>query len=236
MVRQLGFLGELSLHKDAWLPVLILFVGVFVLDATPLRKPFKWAETFYHELSHGIAALLTGGWVTRIQLRFNGSGVCTTRGGSRTVILLAGYAGAALWGGVIYLIGGGLSPEATHTWLLVEIAVLAIVFILWGRDPATWIIIACIAGAYALGLLLPENAILPWLFRIVGLYVLANALKAPLALIDGRSVGDGAALQQIYWIIPEIAWVALWFLFALGVLVYCLACTVPGVGWAIGLA
>ncbi|HEX2859465.1 MAG TPA: M50 family metallopeptidase [Alphaproteobacteria bacterium] len=235
MVRQLGLLAELNLHREAWQPVLILLAGVFLLSATPLRVPFKWAETFYHEFSHGLAALLTGGRIGRIQLRFDGSGVCTTRGGSRTLILLAGYAGAALWGGMLYLIGGGLTPEATQMWLIAELTLLGIVFVLWARDPQTWLILLVIAGVYALGLWLPDSRVLPWLFRIIGLYVLCNALKAPLVLIDGQSVGDGADLQRLYWIIPEIVWVMLWFVFALAVLVYCMARTVPGVGWALGI-
>jgi len=59
---------------------LIVFIVVaFIIDYKPLLNlPFLWSETFFHEISHGLAALLTGGTIHNIALNFNGSGVCTT--------------------------------------------------------------------------------------------------------------------------------------------------------------
>ena len=52
--------------------------------------PFKWLDSYFHEISHGIAALVTGGEIIRIQLFTNGAGLCTTRGGSAFFISFFG--------------------------------------------------------------------------------------------------------------------------------------------------
>ena len=110
-------------------------------------------------------------------------------------------------------------------WLWAELAIMAVSLLLWARDLQTLLILLLMGGTYALGLLLPDNLLLSWGFRLVGIYVLMNAIKAPLALIDGKHVGDGADLQRIYLVLPEIFWVLLWFAFALAVLGLCMYVT-----------
>ena len=58
--------------------------------------------------------------------------------------------------------------------------------------------------------------------------MLLNAIRAPLYLIDGQHVGDGAQLADLFLIVPEIIWVALWFAFGLALLAVCLWLTLPG--------
>jgi len=58
---------------------------------------------FFHEISHGFAALLTGGGIVDMNLDNQEGGYCKTRGGSRFVILSAGYLGSLLWGGLILI-------------------------------------------------------------------------------------------------------------------------------------
>jgi len=83
----------------------LFIVLAFIIDYLPIiNLPFLWSETFFHEISHGLAALLTGGTIHNITLNFNGSGVCTTSGGTRFLIAFSGYAGSALWGLLIYSI------------------------------------------------------------------------------------------------------------------------------------
>ena len=55
--------------------------------------PFRLFVVFLHEISHGLAAVLTGGSIVSIGLSFDEGGVCLTRGGWPFLILNAGYLG-----------------------------------------------------------------------------------------------------------------------------------------------
>ncbi len=206
--------------------------GCMVVMALSLSKsrlgwPMKWAETFYHEFSHGMACVLTGGKIERIELEWNGAGCCYTRGGWRVPTLLAGYMGASLWGGFLYMAGWLAGAEGVTWWLKIELLILALVFVLWARDLTTWVILLMIAGVYALAAFQVSSVFLPLFLQFAGIYVMLNAVRAPLHLIDGKDVGDGAALADIFKIIPEGVWIALWFGFALAVMLACMLATLP---------
>lgn len=212
-----------------------MIIGALVLGATPLRAPFQWMETYYHELSHGLASLLTFGRFKKIKLNWNGSGYAITAGGSRLLILLAGYMGAALWGGYLYLAGWLSTGTGASQLLSFELLFLGIATVMWVRDLVTLVIVASMAAVFGLPLLIPNIPYLPYFIQFIGIYVVLNAIRAPLHLIDGKHVGDGAALQDLTKIIPEILWVLWWFCFAIAVLVGCAILTLPGmklvVGW-----
>lgn len=63
--------------------------------------PLRLLVVFFHELSHGVAAILTGGAVEEIQIVAGEGGVCVTRGGNRFLVLTAGYLGSLVCGGLI---------------------------------------------------------------------------------------------------------------------------------------
>jgi hypothetical protein len=223
----------LSGSKTTMSPDLLLFIGLciaaLVMGETPLKRPFKWAETYYHELSHGIACLLTGGRVRRIELNLDGSGMCTTAGGSRFFILIMGYAGASLWGVALYLAGHALGDDGSLGWLQMEVALLAITTLLWVRDIVTLFIVLVLGALYSLPLFSVEVAGLHYLLQYMGVYVMMNAIRAPLYLIDGRHVGDGAALADLTFVFREWFWIAFWWIFACGCLFGAAYLTLPEV-------
>lgn len=72
--------------------ICILLWRTFVL------APIKLIVTFLHETSHALAALLTCGKVTGMEVNENYGGVTYTKGGSRCITLTAGYIGSVVWG------------------------------------------------------------------------------------------------------------------------------------------
>ena len=50
--------------------------------------------------------------------------------------------------------------------------------------------------------------------QLFGLLILLNSLSSPSYLLDGRSLGDGAALASMTFI-PELVWILIWFLLAI---------------------
>lgn len=67
-----------------------------------LVAPLRLFVTFIHEAGHSLAAILSGGRVLGFQVSGDGSGLATTAGGSRALILAAGYLGAAFFGSVLF--------------------------------------------------------------------------------------------------------------------------------------
>jgi hypothetical protein len=192
----------------------ILLIAAVIIKQLPLVSiPFNWLESYFHEISHGIAAILTGGSVLRIQLFANGAGLCTTQGGIGFVISFAGYAGATFWGWGIYKLASAHQRVAQGFSVLVFLLLVSSI-IFWGRDLLTWFILAVLAALFLLTIKLTKLHYLQRLMQLFGLLILLNSLSSPSYLLDGRNLGDGAALSSMTFV-PEFVWVLIWFSLAL---------------------
>jgi hypothetical protein len=78
--------------------LLLLACLVFALWGTPLVLPLKLLIVFLHELSHGAAAVLTGGEIVSLDVSAEEGGTAMTRGGNRFLTISAGYVGSLLIG------------------------------------------------------------------------------------------------------------------------------------------
>jgi len=188
-----------------------LTLGAFILSYIPIINwPFSWLMTFFHEISHGIAALVTGGSIVSINLHLRGSGLCTSMGGIEFIITLAGYFGATAWGVGIYLMADKLNKRHTDEMALVMAGIILITAAFWGRDLMTLIIMGVLITLLLFVMKLQDNAFIKFALKFIGIYILLDAIKAPLNLIDGRHFGDGARMADLTGI-PELIWAALWF-------------------------
>jgi hypothetical protein len=101
-------MGTCAYHeKFDWqtLGILIaMFVVAVIFWNSLLIYPIKLFVVILHELSHGLAAVLTGGEIVKIEISQQVGGVCWTRGGSRFIVASAGYLGSIVWGGIILII------------------------------------------------------------------------------------------------------------------------------------
>lgn len=171
--------------------------------------PFKWLESYFHELSHGIATLLSGGIVSHIQLFSNGAGLCFSQGGSPLFIGFAGYFGAACWGYLIYLLATW--PKGIRISFALLGGLVLLTGLLWGRDILTLVILSVLVVIFLLPLKLNKNKILVQFLRIVGLMIMLNALASPTVLLGLDGQGDAVLLASLSWI-PAWIWVGLWLL------------------------
>jgi len=192
---------------------ILLFFAIVIKQLPLISIPFNWLESYFHEISHGIAAILTGGKVLRIQLFANGAGLCTTQGGISFVISFAGYAGATLWGWGIYKLASAHQKAAQGFSVLILILLVSSL-VLWGRDLLTWFILGVLAALFLLTIKLQKIHYLQRLMQLFGLLILLNSLSSPSYLLDGRHLGDGAALASMTFI-PEVIWILIWFSIAL---------------------
>lgn len=192
---------------------ILLLVAVVIKQLPLVSIPFNWLESYFHEISHGIAAIITGGNVLRIQLFANGAGLCTTQGGINFVISFAGYAGATLWGWGIYKLASAHQRTAQIFSMMIFLLIVSSM-VFWGRDFLTWFILAVLGLLFLLTVKLKKLHYLQVLMQLFGLLILLNSLFSPSYLLDGRHLGDGAALATITFI-PEFVWVFIWFSLAL---------------------
>ena len=74
---------------------------VFYLWSSPVVQPIKLMVVLFHEISHGMMALFSGGKIISILITADEGGACETEGGSETMIVTAGYLGSMFVGGMI---------------------------------------------------------------------------------------------------------------------------------------
>ncbi len=195
--------------------ILLLFGAAFTLHYIPfINIPFTWINTYFHEISHGLTALLTGGSIVRIELNISGSGLCVSRGGIAFLITNAGYIGATIWGYLIYEMADELSPKNTNRVAAGIAILIALTTLLYARDTISWLILGALCALFLSILKLRHATLMKSALKFIGIYVLLDAIRSPLYLIDGRDIGDAAALAKSTFL-PEIVWILLWFCFAL---------------------
>ncbi len=201
----------LSLESHYHLEFFTMLILAGIGTRLPLVKiPLRWLEVYFHEISHGIAVLLTFGRPVRLKLTWRGEGSISSRGGWSLPVLFAGYAGASLWGLTIYLAGVYLGQGEALTILSTLLILVIISTLLLVRDIMTFIIMTSLGLLFFLPLQYSNTPYLPDALRFIGMGVGFNALKAPLDLIDGKHIGDGAELAN-KTLIPEGVWILAWF-------------------------
>ena len=142
-------------------------VLVLVLWQTPLILPLKILVVMFHEMSHGLMAILTGGEIVSLSVSADQGGLAITRGGSRFLILTAGYLGSLAIG--IALLLAGLWSAADKAVVALLGLVLLVIAALYVRD--TFALIFCAAtgvGLSAVAYFLP-NTVSDLILRLIGL-------------------------------------------------------------------
>lgn len=206
--------------KEGKLPFFVALGAAFILSYIPLaRAPFSWMMTYFHEISHGLAAIATGGSVINIKLHLTGSGVCTSSGGIRFIVAFMGYAGATLWGTILYLTACNLNKKYSDEACYVIALTIIVTAALWARDLVTVFIMAVMVAVLFTFARMRNSAILKMILQISALYIVLDAVKAPTYLMDGRHFGDGATLSDLTSV-PEIFWAMIWFGGGLAALFY----------------
>jgi hypothetical protein len=192
-----------------------------------LVYPFRLLTTLVHELSHGLAALLTGGAFIRFVVSPNGAGLAYTAGGWRWVIIPAGYVGAALFGAVLVLLG------RSHRWSRLALgiigATMALLSLRYGAP-------SIISGDFLNGILTTVSGVIfggfflwvalkaspGWIIFLLYLVAIQAGLTAfsDLTSVMGLSLrfftapaNDAQSMAELTYI-PAIIWAVLWALLA----------------------
>jgi hypothetical protein len=199
--------------------------------------PFRLLTTLAHELSHGLAAILTGGEFVRFVMFADGSGLALTTGGWRFLVIAAGYLGAA--GFAAALIRLGAIPGARR-WALGMVGVAAALLSLrygWGSLwSEQWLggLLTTVSGVLlggaclAVALKAAQSTVVFAVHLIAfqaGLTSLADlATLIGLSRVGGTScnIATDARSMAALTHLPAIAWAVAWALAAGAILAWAL--------------
>ncbi len=132
----------------------LLICAVFYLWTSPVIQPVKVMVVLFHELSHGLAALLSGGEVLQIAVTADEGGCCESQGGIPALIVSAGYMGSMFFGGLVLYLSKFRGFVRFVYVLLAATLGVAILKVL--HDPYSRTFATALAGSFImLGLLAP---------------------------------------------------------------------------------
>jgi hypothetical protein len=195
----------------------VYFGALWFLWETPVVYPLKIFVVLLHEVSHALAAVVTGGALERIVLDPNQGGATYTLGGSRFITLSAGYLGSLAWGGLMTEAARARRIPALWVNGLIGGLVVALT-VLFVRS--TFGVVFGIA--FGLALMAAAGKLSATLNR--GLLLTLGLTSSLYAILDIKSdILDRPHLQSDAYMlaeltgVPTLAWGALWIALALGV-------------------
>ncbi len=200
---------------------MVLTALVFALWQSPAVVPLKILVVFFHEVSHAIATVVTGGDVVSLSISNRFSGEVWSRGGNRFITLTAGYLGSLL-------IGVGLLIAATRT--KADRAIMAgcgvVTLVIAGLYVRDLFALGFTAGTGIAMLLMAwflGHAANDLVLRVMGLasmiYVPYDIFSDTIARSNLRS--DARMLAEEFGGTTMI-WGGIWLLISLGVIAACL--------------
>ncbi|MDN3651296.1 M50 family metallopeptidase [Thalassotalea ponticola] len=186
----------------------LLLLAIVIKYLPVISVPFDWLESYFHEISHGLAALVSGGQIVQIQLFPNGAGLCTTRGGNPFLISVSGYLGATVWALLIFWSAGAHHRIAKLFNYLILLTLL-ISMIFWVSDLLTWGICLLLIALFSFSAKIRHLKLLKAVLQLIALSVVLNAIRSPLYLFGYGDVGDANALANLT-LMPEFIWIFAW--------------------------
>ncbi len=197
--------------------LMVITVVVLALWSTPVVVPLKILTVFFHELSHALAAWMTGGSVESISLSPQQGGLTVTRGGNVFLTMSAGYLGSLLIGVLVFLVA--VRSHADRVLMGVLGAVLLLVAALFIRE---WFALAFTVGT---GLVMLASAryvphdVNDLALRVIGL---TSMIYVPLDIFSDTIARSG--IRSDAFMLAErfggatVIWGGLWLLIALAVI------------------
>jgi len=204
------------------LSYLIFLLGLIIIGwEYPILYPLKLLVVFFHESSHAIATLLTGGTVKELVINQDQGGYVISQGGNRFIILSAGYIGSLLWGVIIYM-ASVKSHYDKAIMAVLGISILIITLVL-SRSIFSWLFGLLSGGAMLLMARYLAEKYNDFVLRLIGL---TSMMYAPLDIysdtISRSYLQSDAYLLAEYTGGTTLLWGGIWIIISVVVIFYCL--------------
>ncbi len=209
---------SVAVRPPALFPVIVAGILCLVMAQVPgfniVLYPLRLLTTMIHEGGHAVATLLSGGQVVAVTIEPDGSGLTTSLGGWRPLILSAGYLGTTLVG-CLLLLASRIPTRATLLLFLLGTATLALT-VFFGRNWLAWamgLFWGLVLAGWALRGPRETHGVL---LAFLGIQDSLNGFSDMRVLFD-LSVSTGtrtdAAMmsREIFWgVLPPAFWAVLW--------------------------
>ena len=204
-------------RKLDWKTIALL-VGIFVVVAllwdTVVVWPLRVLVVFFHEASHGLAAIATGGSIDSLRIMPDESGLATTRGGSAFVVYSAGYLGSLVFGAIVLLVAARTRLDRIAAAALgALLALLTILFVPFGNPFGFAFGLVAAALLLAIAKWLPE-AVSDVALKVIGvtscgyavLDIYSDVIARPELKSDAAMLGDATGVPTMVW---GVLWIAI---------------------------
>lgn len=190
----------------------------------PVLYPLKLLVVFFHESSHALATLLTGGTVKELVINSQQGGHVISQGGNTFIILSAGYIGSLLWGVAIYVASvKSLYDKAIMAVLGLSVIIITVVL---SSSIFSWIFGLLSGGAMLIMAKYLADEYNDFALKLIGL---TSMMYAPLDIysdtISRSHLESDAYFLAEYTGGPTLFWGSVWILISLLVIFYCLKWT-----------
>lgn len=186
------------------------FAVLWFMWDTWIVTPLKLFVVLLHEISHGLAAVATGGAIEKIVVTSDLGGACYCGGGDAFLTLSAGYLGSLLWGAALVLIAARLGRRSS--WITATIGVfIGLVTVLYVRNPFGLLFglgfgAALIAAARYLSPAFNERVL--WALGLTSCLYAVLDIKSD--VLDRPELRSDARMLAEMTGVPTVVWGGLW--------------------------
>ncbi len=191
------------------------FITLWFLWHTPVVYPLKVFVVFLHEISHGIAAVATGGSIQAITLSPRLGGACYCPGGNAFITLSAGYLGSLMWGGLI-LEGArkaGRKADRITSGIGIGTMILTLLFVRGGFGIVFGVAFGAVLVLAGRRLSAAKNQVLLTVLGLTSCLYAILDIKGD--ILDRPHLRSDAFMLAEITGIPTLAWGVLWISVAL---------------------
>lgn len=201
--------------------LLAIMISIAFLWRSTLLLPLKLLVVFFHETSHALATLLSGGVVKSLVVSAEQGGQVISMGGNRFMILSAGYLGSLIWGLLLFLITVLTDRDRLITAFLG--LTMMLITLLYADTLFTRLFGAVLGLSFGLSAVYFSNFINDLICRVVAL---TNMLYVPLDIVDDtllrHHLRSDAAMMAEHYGGHTLLWGGLWLFLSCIMIIICL--------------
>lgn len=191
----------------------------------PILYPLKLLVVFFHESSHALATILTGGTVAELVINPQQGGHVISQGGNQFIIISAGYLGSLLWGVAIFI----ATVKSRYDKMIMMVLGLTVILItvILSSSVFSWIFGLLSGAAMLLMAKYLADKYNDFALRLIGL---TSMMYAPLDIYSDTI--SRSHLQSDAYFLAEhtggttLFWGSVWILISMMVIFYCLKWTI----------